>query len=58
MEGLVVGEAVQVLIVLLFDFLIVLRVRLRLEIVEKSEKHLQCDEGVGAGLMLGAHAHD
>ena len=42
-EGLVVGEAVQVLVVLLVDLHVVFAVHISLKVVEELEEHLQSD---------------
>ena len=57
-ESLVVGETIQVLVVLVIDFKVVFAIRISLEVVEKAEQDLESDETVRAGLMLGSHAHN
>jgi hypothetical protein len=57
-EGLVVGEAVQVLVVLIIDFHVVFAVRVRVEVVEEAKEDLEGDQAVRASLMLAAHPHD
>lgn len=56
-ESLVVAEAVQVLVVLVKDFLVVFAVLIRVEIVEKSEEYLQSHQRVRTCLVLRAHSH-
>ena len=41
MEGLVIAKAIQVLIVLIEDFLVVFAVLISVKIVEESKKHLK-----------------
>jgi hypothetical protein len=57
-ERLVVGEAIDVLIVLLIYFKVVLPITIILEVVKQAEQYLECDETIGASLMLGAHSDD
>lgn len=57
-ESLVVGETIQVLIVLVVHFEVVFTIRIRLEVVEKAEQNLESHQTVRACLMLGSHAHN
>lgn len=58
MEGLIILEPVQVLIILLEHFLVVLAITFCVEVVEQAEEDLERDERVGTGLMLRTHSHD
>jgi len=55
-ERLVVGEAIQVLIVLLVHFKVVLPVTITFEVVKQAEQDLECDETIGTSLVLRAHS--
>ena len=57
-ERLVVGETIDVLIVLFIYFKIVLPITIILEVVKQAEQYLESDETIGASLMLGAHSDD
>jgi len=57
-ESLVVGETIQVLIVLVIHFEVVFTIRISLEVVEKAEQNLKSHQTVRACLMLGSHAHN
>lgn len=57
-EGLVIGKAIHILVVLIEDFQVVLAVSIRLKVVEQAEQDLERDERVRSCLMLGAHSHD
>lgn len=58
MEGLVIAETIQVLVVLVEDFLVVFAVLVRVEIVEESEEHLEGNQRVRASLMLATHSYN
>ena len=52
MEGLIILEAVQVLIILLEHFLVVLAITFCVKVVKQAEEDLERDKRVGTGLML------
>ena len=52
MEGLIILEPVQILIILLEHFLIVFAITFCVEVVKKAEEDLERDKRVGTGLML------
>ena len=52
MEGLIILEPVQILIILLEHFLIVFAITFCVEVVEQAEEDLERDKRVGTGLML------
>ena len=52
MEGLIILEPVQVLIILLEHFLVVLAITFCLKVIEQAEEDLERHKRVGTGLML------